>query len=72
MTPLELHIKLDISYSQLNSNANLQVLPEIKDMILNQAVLEYIDSVLNPLQNKKYIQFDNAIKKRLHTDTNYR
>lgn len=62
MTPLELHIKLDVAYSQLNSNKNLQVLPEVKDLILNQAVLEYIDGIINPMRNKKYIQFENAIK----------
>lgn len=62
MTPQELHIKLDIAYSQLNSNKNLQVLPEIKDMILNQAVLEYVDSIVNSIKSKKYIQFENAIK----------
>lgn len=62
MTPLELHIKLDVAYSQLNSNKNLQVLPEVKDLILNQAVFEYIDSIINPMRNKKYIQFENAIK----------
>ena len=54
----ELHLALDIAYSNLNSNKKLDVLPEVKDIILNKATMEFINNVIVPLKNPERLGFE--------------
>jgi hypothetical protein len=56
----ELYLRLDTSYSQLNSNKKLEVVDEIKDIILNNATSEFIDNILNPLRNNNKLSFEET------------
>lgn len=60
ISPIDLHLRLDIAYSQLNSNKKLDVLPEIKDRILNDAVFEFINNVLTPIKNPERLGFEST------------
>jgi len=57
---VDLHLRLDISYSNLNSNKKLDVLPEVKDMILNSAVNEFINTILTPVKNPERLGFEST------------
>ena len=60
ITVFDLHLRLDTAYSNLNSNRRLDVLPEIKDIILNNAVNEFINSVLTPIKNPERLGFEST------------
>ena len=57
---MDLHLRLDIAYGQLNSNKKLDVLPEIKDVILNNAVSEFIANVVTPVKNPEKLGFEST------------
>lgn len=60
INPIDLHLRLDIAYSQLNSNKKLDVLPEVKDRILNDAVSEFINNILTPIKNPERLGFEST------------
>lgn len=58
--PIDLHLRMDVAYGQLNSNKKLDVLPEIKDIILNNAVSEFIANILTPFRNPEKLGFEST------------
>lgn len=52
-TVKELHIALDLALQQINSNRQMSIEPEYKDMSLNYAVLQFIETRTNPKTNIK-------------------
>lgn len=46
MTPREMHIELDVRLQYMNSNRKDTVRAEVKDMVINQSILEVVDNRL--------------------------
>jgi len=47
-TVKEMHIALDMGLQQIDSNRKQSISPEHKDMALNYAVLQFIETRSNP------------------------
>ena len=56
----DLHLRLDVAYSSLNSNKKLDVVPEVKDMIYNSAVDEFINNIITPIKNPEKLGFEST------------
>lgn len=52
-TVKEMHLAIDLGLQQINSNRKQSILPEWKDMALNYAVLQFIETRTNPKTNIK-------------------
>lgn len=63
MTPKEMHIGIDIGLQMITSNRKSIVEPKEKDWILNQAVLQFINTRVNPKSNPKREGFEDTQKR---------
>ncbi len=63
MTPKEFHIALDIQCQKLNSNAYSNIKPEQKDWLLNESIIRFIKTRVNPRSNNKKQGFADTIKR---------
>jgi len=62
-TAEELHIAIDNRLQQINSNRVKSVLPEYKDMRLNEAMLQFIETRVNSNLNPIHEGFTDSIKR---------
>jgi len=63
MTVQELHITIDLFLQEINSNVYGNVLPEEKDLILNQEVHEFVDSVIDVRRNETQEGFEDNVRR---------
>lgn len=62
-TVKELHIALDQAIQHISSSRKNSLQPEEKDWVLNEALLEYINTRINPKSNPKYEGFEDTQKR---------
>ena len=62
-TVREMHIALDMGLQQIDSNRKQSISPEHKDMALNYAVLQFIETRTNPKTNIKREGFEDTQKR---------
>ena len=62
-TVTEMHIAIDNGLQQLNSNRQQSIAPEVKDMALNYAVLQFIETRTNPKTNIKQEGLEETTKR---------
>lgn len=63
LTAKELHIALDLGLQFINSNRERSIQPEEKDMFLNKAMYQFIDTRISPKLNTKKEGFEATIKR---------
>jgi len=62
-TVKEMHIALDMGLQQIDSNRKQSISPEHKDMALNYAVLQFIETRSNPKTNLKREGYEDTQKR---------
>ena len=62
-TVTEMHIAIDNGLQQLNSNRQQSIAPEVKDMALNYAVLQFVETRTNPKTNIKQEGLEETTKR---------
>lgn len=62
-TPIDVHNALDVRVQQVSSNRKKSVAPQFKDMIVNAAVEEFINTRLSNMLNYKQKGFEEEIKR---------
>ena len=63
MTAQEMHIEIDLELQKLNSQVTKNISPEEKDWFLNNEVINYLKSKVNPDSNLKKIGFQDTAKR---------
>ena len=75
MTVRELYTKIDIDLQEINSNVFGDVLPEEKDIVVNEEILEFVRDNIDPKSNRLQQGFQTTnkrydnIKELLNTET---
>lgn len=63
MTTQEMHIEIDLLLQKVNSQSTKNILPQEKDWFLNNEVIKYIQSKVNPDSNVKQLGFEDTAKR---------
>lgn len=62
-TVAEMHIALDMGLQHINSNRKQSISPDHKDMALNYAVLQFIETRISPKSNRKLEGLEETTKR---------